>query len=286
MRPPTTRRSLLLVAAGLPLRGRAQAAPWMLGVLPNVSPRALVTLYQPMRSYLEGRLMQPVQVVTAPDFATFHQRACEGQYELFITAANLAAVALSDDKARALGLFEPGIPALAVARHDRVGPEAVAALRGHQLALANPASLLALRGLAWLREQGLEDGRDFTVVRVPNEDSLLRWLQSGDVALALMSRGELNQLSDAGRAALGVVQQFALLPGFAAMVPLRPTATPPAGTDAAALRSLLADFMASPASDPFRAASGMRSLRDVTAADRAQLAPFVEPTRRALVAQR
>jgi len=151
------------------------------------------------------------------------------------------------------------------------------ALRGQQLALANPASMVALRGLAWLREQGLEEGRDFSVVRVPNEDSLLRRLQAGGAALALMSRGELNQLSDAGREALVVVQQYATLPGFMAMVPGRSTAD-----EALPLRQALLDFMASPASDGFRAASGMRSLRELTRADRAQLAPYVDPTRQAL----
>jgi phosphonate transport system substrate-binding protein len=273
---PNRRRRLLLAAAGLPLVGRSQTRPLTLGVVPNVSARLVVTLYQPMRSYLEGRLMQPVQVVTAPDFPSFHLRACDGQYGLYITAPNLAALALADDKARALGLFEPGVPALAVALRERAS-DALVALRGQQLALANPASMVALRGLAWLREQGLEEGRDFSVVRVPNEDSLLRRLQAGGAALALMSRGELNQLSDAGREALVVVQQYATLPGFMAMVPGRSTAD-----EALPLRQALLDFMASPASDGFRAASGMRSLRELTRADRAQLAPYVDPTRQAL----
>lgn len=268
-------------ALAWPLAARAEQAPLTLGILPNLSARLLAQQYQPMRQFLASQLGRPVQLATAPDFATFHARAVEGQYGLYVTAANLGALAVADGQAQALGCFEPGIPALALAPSARPQRDAIAALRGHRLALSNPASLVALRGTLWLRDKGLEEGRDYSIVAAPNEDSLARWLQSGDAPLALMSRGEFNQLSDAWRATLEVVEQFATVPGFLVMAPAGSPAT-----EIAALQQALAAFFASPALETFTTATGVRGLREAGRAELAALEPYLEPTRRRIAAVR
>ncbi len=262
-------------------QGQTEPTPLLLGVLPNVSPRRLTQQYQPLRAFLETRLSRPVLVVTAPDFNTFHARALEGQYGLYITAANLGALALADGEALALGMFEPGIPALALAPTVRSQVDAIAALRGHTLALSNPASLVALRGATWLRDKGLEEGRDYQLATAPNEDSLARWLDSGDAPLALMSGGEFNQLSDARRKTLEVIEHYATVPGFLALVPAR---SQPAET--AVLQQAMQAFFASPALEAFSAATGVRTLREVGRAQLAMLEPYIDPTRRRMLALR
>ena len=42
---------------------------------------------------------------------------------------------------------------------------AVQQIKGKSLALANPQSLVALVGLKWLRDQGLQADRDFKITR-------------------------------------------------------------------------------------------------------------------------
>lgn len=275
------RRQLLMAAALGPVLARAQDRPTMtLGVVPNVSPRLLVATYQPLRQWLEARLAQPVQVLTAPDFASFHQRCAQGHYPGYITTPNLGALAQADADARVLGVFEPGIAALAVAPRGRVD-QALTNLRGRKLALANPASLVALRGLAWLQGLGLQAGRDFDVVRAPNEDSLARWLDTGDAPLALMSGGEFSQLSEPRRQLLAVVQQVAMLPGFFAMCPAQQAAD-----DAERWQQALAGFLADPVSHGFRQATGLRGLRPLSRADQAELAPLIDATRQALATVR
>lgn len=78
-----------------------------------------------------------------------------------------------------------------------------------------------MRGQLWLQEQGLLEGCDYQVVHAPNEDSLARWLSSGDAPLALMSGGEFNQLNQARCQLLEVVAPFATVPGFLLMVPMQ-----------------------------------------------------------------
>ena len=95
------RRRLLAALGSWPWAVTAQAAGLSLGVVPNLSARVLATLYQPMRSWLADGLRRPVQVLTAAEFATFHERALAGQYELFVTVPNLGALAVADNLARA-----------------------------------------------------------------------------------------------------------------------------------------------------------------------------------------
>lgn len=280
---PVRRRHWMLGLASLaaPLAAQAEPAPLTLGVLPNLSARLLAQQYQPLRQFLAAHLGRPVQVVTAPDFATFHARALDGHYGLYITAANLGALALADGQAQALGFFDPGVAALALAPRDRQQRDAVAALRGQRLALANPASLVALRGAQWLRDKGLEEGRDYTLLAAPNEDSLAHWLAAGDAPLALMSRGEFNQLSEARRAALDVVEEFATLPGFLVLAAARQPAA-----EVAALHQAMQAFFASPALGAFSAATGVQALREASRGDLAALEPYLEATRRRMAGAR
>ena len=52
---------------------------------------------------LADGLRRPVQVLTAAEFATFHERALAGQYELFVTVPNLGALAVVLGAASAAG---------------------------------------------------------------------------------------------------------------------------------------------------------------------------------------
>lgn len=282
---PQRRRQLLGSLAGLalawPAAALGQAGPLTLGVLPNLSARLLALQYQTLRQFLETHLGRPVQIATAPDFAAFHARAIEGQYGLYVTAANLGALAHGDGQGQVLGQFEPGVQALALALRQRPAGDPVAALRGRRLALSNPVSLLALRGQLWLQERSLLEGRDYQVVHAPNEDSLARWLSTGEAALALMSRGEFNQLSDASRQLLEVVEPVATVPGFLVMVPMQ---TPTA--DVARLQLAMKAFFASPDLAAFTAATGIRNFHEAGPAELAALQPYLEATRRRMAAMR
>lgn len=257
---------------------RAQGAEALaLGVVPNLSPRLLAAQYQPLRNGLAQALARPVSVLTAPDFGRFHERTLAGLYELVVTAPNLGLLALDAGRAQILGVAEPGVVALAVAARGATAEAAVAALRGRHVAMANPASLVALRGLEWLRQAGLEPGRDFGIAWAPNEDSLAHGFESGATALALMSRGEYAALGEGRRSLLDVVKAFPALPGFFVMAPQR--LPQPA---VARLRGALDAFFASPDAAAFASGGGMRGLRALTEADRSTLAAYAAATRKAL----
>ena len=255
---------------------QAPAGPLTLGVLPNISARVLLTHYQPMREYLQQTLGRPVEVVTANDFRAFAQATREGKYDMIVTAPNLGRMAQVDSRWTPIAQYEPGIPALLVtAASNREA--AVAQLRGKSPALGNPQSLVALVGLRWLGGQGLQQGRDFQVVRTPNDDSLGAVILNGEAPFAIMSMGEFRAKPDALRQALRVVSEIATVPGFLVMT--HPTMT-------AADRQKLGDAMlALPAAEAgrrFFGLSGFTNVRRVDDRELAALDAFVDVTRRSL----
>lgn len=263
--------ALALIAAGAPRVAIAQDL--QIGVLPNVSARVILTNYRPFREFLAAELGRPVEVTTAPDFREFHARTMAGAYDIVVTAANLGRVAQLDARLELLAGFDPPIPALLVMR-KATPVEAIGSLRGRSLAVANPQSLVVLRGKNWLREQGLAFDVDYRTVWARNEDSLAQVLVSGDAPLAMMSMGEFRAIREEIRQTLDIHREFARVPNFFV---LRGRDMP--ATQAAALKAAILKFPATDLGREFFALSGVQSIRPVPDADIAILDGVADETR-------
>lgn len=252
----------------------AQSAPKLtVGVLPNVSARILVTNYQPMRAYLARETGRQVEIATANGFRGFHEGTLRGDFDLVVTAANLGRIAQIDARWTPLAIYEPTIPAVLVTATD-AGDNSPTRLRGKVLALSNPQSLVALRGLQWLQEQGLTAGRDFRVVHTPNEDSLGALIRSGEAPMAIMSGGEFRQIGEPVRKTLRVATEIGRVSGFWVMANPRLSAD-----ERRQLSTLLLAFPGSDDGKAFLNATGFQNIRAITSVDQSALDPFVQPTR-------
>jgi len=239
----------------------AWAQAFQVGVLPNLSPRVLLTNYRPLRDHLSAALGMPVEIATAPDFRTFQARTVAGEYDLVVTAANLGRIAQQDAGLTLIAGFEPAIPALLVTL--KAAPAAsIEALRGKALAVSNPQSMLVLVGKNWLRQRGLSAGTDYEVVWTRNEDSLAQVLTSGKAPLAMMSAGELRAIRPEIGERLSVMEEFARLPNF---LLLQGRAMP--ADRAAVLRAALMAFPATDLGREFTTLTGVRAISPVPEKD-------------------
>lgn len=260
--------------AGAP--AAAQPQPFQVGVLPNVSARVILTSYQPFQKFFERELGRTVEIATAPSFKAFHVRTMAKAFDIAVTAANLGRVAELDAGLRPIAIYEPPIPGVMVmAKAKPVGD--IAELKGRQIAMTNPQSLVALKGTRWLRGQGLETGRDVTPIHARNEDSLAQLLNSGEAPLALMSMGEFRAIRDDIRASLDIWREIIQVPGFMVLLgrPMDPA-------EAGAVERALARFPGSEEGKQFFALSGFRNIRPIEAAELRLLDDIVDETRRNL----
>ena len=273
-------RLVVILAAALAAVAGARAQnvqpPLIVGVLPNVSARVIFANYQPVRGYLERELKRTVEIATAPDFRRFSEATLRGDYDMIVTAANLGRVAQLDGKWEPIAIYEPAIPAMLISAADNTATS-VEQLRGKTLAVANPQSLVVLRGLQWLREQGLQEGRDFTLSIARNDDSLGTLIRSGEAPLAMMSMGEFRQIGEPLRKTLKIATEIARVPGFLVMV--NPGL---AAADKRGLQALMLRLPQASEGKEFFSLSGVSNIREATRVELESLDPFVAPTRAGL----
>lgn len=282
---PTVSRRLLclgtLAALPAPRILRAQtAAALEIGVLPNISPRVLLGQYQPLRDYF-ARQQQAVQISTAPNWSSFHERTLALEYDLVVTAAHLARLAQADGGLVPLLSYSPNLKALIGVARSRPMKD-IRELRGQALVLSNPQSLVTIRGLQWLAEKGLQRDRDFRIVNVPTDDSAGSVVVRGIAVAALLSNGEFRATPDAVKPQFEIMTTIAELPSFVVMASPRLAAP----VQQALKRQLLAFANGSAEGRAFFANTGLEGIVEVPPGVMASMNPYLELTRRALAVPR
>jgi phosphonate transport system substrate-binding protein len=278
---PNRRTTCLALAATAlaPAAPRAQtpSTAFEIGLLPNLSARVLMTQYQPLRDFLARELKRPVQTSSAADWTTFQQRTVALEYDMVVTGAHLARLAQIDRGLVPLVSYVPDIKGLLVCAAAKPIQQ-LSDLRGQTLVLSNPQSLVSLRGLQWLAENGLQQGKDFRTSRTPTDDSVGSVVLRGDAIAAMLSGGEFRALPEPIKAQLQLINTFAEVPGFVAM------ASPKmAAADVVSLRAKLLQFaQSSDEGKAFFAATGFSGMREVPAQLMESLDPYVAATRRLL----
>jgi phosphonate transport system substrate-binding protein len=247
----------------------------LIGVVPNISARMISTQYQPMAEYFEKGLGRKVAVTTGTNFPNFYQRALGNEFQIMVTAPNLATVSQADGNWEAVAVFEPGIPGLLVGMAGRQNNLEV--LRGKKLAVANPQSLVALAGINWLSSQGFVNNRDYEILRIANDDSLGVSLKTGEAAFALMSQGEFNAKDVELKKILTPVNTFVKLPGFFIMINAKATSS-----EQQKMKSLILDFPKSEQAKQFFSSTGFTGLQPPTDDQLKFLDSFTESTRQGL----
>ena len=269
----------MLSGCVLPHTASAQTvAPLEIGVLPNISARLLLAQYQPMREYLSREMRRAVQVSTAPNWSAFFQRTLELEYDLVVTAANMARVAQIDRGFVPLLSYAPDIKGMVICAVSKP-IKSVTELRGQTLALSNPQSLVTLRGMQWLKENGLQRDKDFKTLSTPTDDSVGSVVVRGDAIAAMLSGGEYRAIPDAIKGQLQILTTFAEVAGFVVMASPKLSAA-----DARAIKEHLLRFATtSEEGKAFFAGSGFTAIREPAVGLMESMDPFVESTRRMLV---
>lgn len=277
----TSRRSIcaaMLLTLALPGTLRAQtSAPIEIGVLPNISARVLLAQYQPMREYLAREMRRQVQVSTAPNWSAFHQRTLGLEYDVIVTAAHLARLAQIERGYVPLLAYSPNIKGLLVYASSRP-LRSVADLGGQTLVLSNPQSLVTLRGMRWLADNGLNRNKDFKTINTPTDDSVGSVVVRGDAIAAMLSGGEYRAIPDAIKSQLQVLTTFAEVAGFVVMASPKLSA----GDMKSIEKHLLTFANGSEEGKTFFASTGFTAIKEPTPGLMESMDQYVEATRKLL----
>jgi phosphonate transport system substrate-binding protein len=258
--------------AQLPLRGR----PLQFGVLPITSTRVLLGNYAPVQAYLERALGQPVELVTGPDFRTFHHNTMQGHYDLVVTASHLGRFAQLDAGWVPLVRYTALHQTLLVTSRERPLRQ-IEELRGRSLAGPDALTLSSIEAQDWLQTRGLRLGIDYKYLETPTPPSAAHALINGQSVLAVSSPQGLKNTPEALRDQLSVFASLVELPNLLWL------AHPRLATHQATLRSALLGLN-TPAVNvaAFFEATGYQSVREVSVAELASADKYLPRLRSAL----
>ena len=203
---------LLGLLLALPARGQ-EGPSLLLGVMPYLNTRTLITNYAPLAATLEKSLGRPVQLQTAPDFDTFNRRTFAGDYDLVLTAPHFARLATLDYGYQPLLVHRNSIRCLVVT--SRSAPLTSAEdLRGQVLAIHERSAIVPMAAASWLAEGGLVEGRDYRFVEAITQTSALHNALNGKARAAMISEGTLLQASPEARQEALVFKECGKIPGL------------------------------------------------------------------------
>jgi phosphonate transport system substrate-binding protein len=256
----------------------SQGKPLQIGVLPNVSARILATQYEPMQTHMGQKIDRPVVVSTAPDWASFYRNVKADQYDLVVSAVHVGRLMQVDLGLRPLANYQPNIKGLFVTTKIN-SEQGVKVVKGAQVSLANPASLIAFEAERWLDRQGFKVDGDYKVLKVRGDDSVGLTLLRGESAAGVLSMGEFNSHPQAVRDQLKIVQIFVEVPSFVVL------ASPRLNQEmSATFAKQLAEFSETSAEGKlFEERTGFKIKGNVNDKDLQAMDIFLDKTRRLIV---
>ncbi len=247
-----------------------------LGILPIHSSRVLVERYEPMRIYLERALRQPVRIESAPDFARFHARTMNGDFDLTITAAHFARIAQKDLGFQPLAQFLPDHDSLLIYSAER--PLATPRdLKGKNLAVIDRLAITVMAAIQYLEDQGLESGQDYRVLEHRTHASVAHSLINGIAAAAVTTSQGMLQIPEDLRRKLVIQKHVADIPAFVFLA--KPDLPRP---QAERIRALLLEFPREAEGMEFLGYSGYSGIRTVNESAMKRADAYLKETRKAL----
>lgn len=244
-----------------------------LGVFPNMSARAIVTLYQPMQAHLEKALNQRVQIQSAPDFRSFVERTLNREYDVVVIAPHLARLVQQDGGFIPLFGYSQELHAMVVvAKSSAI--RTTDDLRGKIVALPDRMAVMPVLGQRLLRERGLQSDVDYQLLLAVSHSNAAFSVQRGEAQGAIIGSVPFAQLSGELRDSLRVIAESEPIPNqFILANPGLPAAR------VEALRKALLDFAAAPEGKRFFETNGFGGLKPATDADLKKMETYAKDVR-------
>lgn len=173
------------------------------GLFPNLEPRTLTMLYEPLRLHLEKRLGKPVHLYSTPDFLSFASRTQHGGYDLVLTAPHLAFLAAEDAGYIPVASYQRDFQTLLIVRKQE-RPTTLQELRGATIAVPDLNALVTSVGADMLGHNGLRPGEYQVVAKHGHEGAAMAVL-AGDVPAALVGTIPYYQMSTANRSDMQIL---------------------------------------------------------------------------------
>ena len=193
-----------------------QKQPLVFGVFPYISRVQLMDVHTPLRVYLEQKLGQPVDLVTAPDYAEFLARTQRGEYDLILTAPHFGRLAELRDGYLRLAMTGHQVKGVFLVSKDS-DIKNIADLKGKTVMIAQPLSIIYQLSEEKLRAEGLSPGKDVTIIETRTFNNAISAPARKEADAAVTGQGLWAQAPAEVKTQLREIGSTRPVPGFMLM---------------------------------------------------------------------
>lgn len=244
----------------------------VIGVFPYLTTRTLVATYQPLRTHLQNSLGREVSVVTAPDLRQFYERSARGDYDLVVTPPHFGRLHQTHSNLRPLFAYGNPTRALLITRRDS-GVNAVEDLRGQEIAVAEPAALVAIMTKSWMAERGLNAPRDYDFHFTGSHNSALMKVVNRETPAAILGGSAFIQVADKFKQDIKVIATTGEVMGLMMLAN-------PKLVDRTRVEKALSEFPNTDAGKEFFRINGIGGFKPIAPRDLQQIDAYLPETRR------
>ncbi|MEQ1667300.1 MAG: phosphate/phosphite/phosphonate ABC transporter substrate-binding protein [Sulfuriferula sp.] len=190
-----TRRRLcnLLLLSALPMPALANSCSLTIGLFPNLPANKLATIYQPLATYLTQQLDCRVRLASAKDFRSFYQATRDKQFDLIVTAPNLAWLAMTESRYQPLASYTNRVSGVLVSKRG-VHLDSLSSCRSKTIAFTDPLTIVSQLGLSYLQSHGLHADIDYQLTTYNNHTNAALAVVLGKADCAMIGKLPYSQM--------------------------------------------------------------------------------------------
>lgn len=210
---------LTALGLGLLLAGSLVAAeqrPLTLGVFPYVSPGKLIAHQQGLQQFLQDGLGRQVNMVTAPDVASYMQRLRAGDYDLIFAAPHVGRYSETDAGYQRIATTDHTVQAVFLTRKESPVQQ-LSDLEGRSIAMGIKTSIVYQMCEEQLRQLGLVSGRNIDIRESSSHNNAIFALIKGETDAAVTGIKLWQSLPSEHRQKLRQIGETQPVPGFMLM---------------------------------------------------------------------
>ncbi len=186
------------------------------GFLPYFSASKLIELHTPIVDHIQKKIGQEILMISAPNFKEFQKRTKDGKYDIIFTAPHMARLAeLESNYQRVYMSTHRGRPIFLTKQNS--GIVSIKDLENKKISLPPTRAINYHVALKALKEHGLVDKKNITVVETSSHSSALISLLNDQVSVAVMGNAPWNTYKKEYQSQVRVISTSADFPGFLVM---------------------------------------------------------------------
>ena len=260
----------MCVLLALSSANAAPHTPLIVGLHPSVSVKTTLTIYQPLRDYLEKELGREVVLYSSADIKTYFARLMHGQYDVAIAAPHMARVAQLRASFIPIVYYTNPLSGVVIVpkTSEITGADG---LRGKAIAFGGPYTITNIAGRKWLRDHGLQPGTDVKVIELTLHDEVAVALDQGQVDAAIIGSLAIRHLPKGLSSRFRTIGHTDFLPShFFVVNPKLPATLAPQ------LKTILLQFAQTPEGRKFLRNNGFEGLAGATEPVLKRLDPYAK----------